>query len=222
MTIPTLPYGTALRGQDASDWAVAILGALGAPVTTANVYSLAGWFLREGGGGQNNPMNTTLGSEYPAINSDGVRNFPTPEIGVAETVATLENGYSNVVASFRAGTGLEHPNAATAGELLKWSGHGYSYITPDVVPMPVVPPKPSYHYDWFSVGRERNAVERYDKITTVARRRAARPYMGVLKTAVWVAAHAGHPLHPAWSVKHRGWRYQQLSARAQGKVVKPS
>ena len=139
MTLPVLPYGTALRGQDASDWAVAILEALGAPVTKANVYSLAGWFLREGGGGQNNPMNTTLGSQYPAINSDGVRNFPTPEIGVYETVATLKDGYSAVVADFVAGTGLSAPSPAARAELLKWSGGGYSSIVPAVVPMPSVP-----------------------------------------------------------------------------------
>lgn len=142
MTLPNLPYGTPLDGASAGLWAAAICEQLKAPTTEANVYSFAGWFLREGGGGQNNPMNTTLGSQYPAINSDGVRDFPTPEIGVQYTVATLEDGYPNVVASFRAGVGLEHPNTATAAELSKWSGGGYTFITPVVVPMPTPdPPK---------------------------------------------------------------------------------
>lgn len=139
-----LPEGTPLTGADAGAWAVAILAGLRAPVNGANVYTFAGWFHNEGGGGANNPMNSTLGSQYPAINSDGVRNYPTPEVGVAETVATLENGYyPEIVAAFRAGLGLANPSAAAAQELRTWSGGGYSSIAPIAVPYPApTPPKP--------------------------------------------------------------------------------
>ena len=142
MTLPVLPQDTALTGAPAGEWAAAICRALKAPVNTQNVYTFAGWFRNEGGGGQNNPMNSTLGSQYPAINSDGVRNYPTPDIGVTETVATLENGYyPAIVAALRAGVGLANPDATAAAELGTWSGGGYHSITPVVVPMPV-PPKP--------------------------------------------------------------------------------
>lgn len=142
-TLPVLPQDTPLEGADAGQWAAAICQELKAPVTEDNVYTFAGWFRNEGGGGQNNPMNSTEGSEYPAINSDGVRNYPTPEIGVAETAATLENGfYPAIVDSLRAGIGLANPDATAAQELRTWSGDGYSSITPVVVPMPPTPTPP--------------------------------------------------------------------------------
>lgn len=225
MDLPVLPYGTPLTGEAAGQWAVAILDALKAPATEANIFSFAGWFAREGGGGENNPMNTTLGSEYPAINSDGVRNFPTPDVGVAMTVQTLEGGYANVIASFRAGTGLGSPDGATQAELLKWSGGGYSSITP--VPVPVPKPEPSMHYDRFAPGRERAAVRRYDTLIrsqhrNMAQIRAEIQWLRVLKTAVWVAAHRRNPLRPDWATRHRGWRYQELALRCEGRVVEPS
>lgn len=140
MSLPVLPQDTALTGAAAGAWAVGICAALKAPVTTANIYTFAGWFHNEGGGGQNNPMNSTLGSEYPAINSDGVRNYPTPEIGVTQTAATLENGYyPEIVAAFRAGVGLGDPSPGAAAELRTWSGGGYSSITPIIVPFPTPP-----------------------------------------------------------------------------------
>ena len=230
--LPALPFGTALTGQAAAEWAVAILDALKAPITEANVYSFAGWFAREGGGGSNNPMNTTLGSQYPTINSDGVRDFPTPGIGVQETVATLEDGYSAIVASFRAGVGLEKPNAATAAELHEWSGGGYTFIQPVVVPMPA--PADPHHYLWFDPtvvdlphGRnsERAVVENYDKQRLDLQKNslsllAIEENLEALanrvttnrkgKTAAYITAH------------HMDFRFVQLAERAKGvEVVKP-
>jgi hypothetical protein len=233
--IPVLPYGTPLEGQAASDWAVAILDAMGAPVTEANVYSLAGWFLREGGGGQNNPMNTTLGSQYPAINSVGVRDFPTPEIGVQETVATLMNGYGAVVASFRAGVGLEHPDSTTAIELRLWSGGGYDAITPVVVPMPAPPPKPepSFHYELYDdtvidlpFGRnsERNVVRNYDE----QRRRVPRYLVSIGKVGINIRFLERRLRHNMAAAPrdderfHRGFRLRGLHDRGRFRVVKPS
>lgn len=226
--LPNLPYGTPLEGSEAGVWACAILQGLGAPITAANVYSFAGWFRREGGGGSNNPLNTTLGSQYPAINSDGVRNFPTPQIGVEETVATLNYGYNAIVASFKAGVGLEHPDSTTAAELSKWSGGGYSYISPVVVPYPrPVPPDP-HHYSWFDDTRihlandtntERNVVENYDKyrkhpiINHFKLRR-------IHENLVFLLLRLEHVMHdvPQDNAKyHREWRYFQLKDRVDGK-----
>lgn len=148
MSLPVLPALTPLTGAPAGEWAGAILEALDAPVNDANVYSFAGWFREEGGGGENNPMNSSQG-DYPDTpgdwNVDHVKNYPTPEIGVTETVATLKNGYyPAIIAAFRAGLGLEHPSAEAAAELGTWSGGGYHSISPVVVPMPPKPPvKPS-------------------------------------------------------------------------------
>lgn len=217
-TIPNLPYGTPLEGQPASEWAVAILGSLHAPITVDNVYSFAGWFLREGGGGQNNPMNTTLGSQYHAINSDGVRDYPTPAIGVAMTVQTLTNWYPAIVDSFRAGVGLERPNGATAAELHMWSGGGYTFISPAPVPMP--PEHKTYHYDWFASGHQRKIVEFYDRwrVDPASKRALARlrPQLVAAKYAAWLLYKAHKK-----NTRHYGWRYQELCKRVENRIVRP-
>jgi hypothetical protein len=131
--LPALAYGTPLgSGAAASMWATAILRAMKAPVNSDNVDSLIGWFQREGGGGANNPMNTTLQTSASAgsINSDGVQNYSTPGGGVAATVATLQDGYPAVVAQLKSGQGLGSTSGAVAAELSKWSGGGYSSISP--------------------------------------------------------------------------------------------
>lgn len=231
MGLPTLPYGTPLEGAAAGEWAVAICRALNAPVTLNNCYSLAGWFRREGGGGQNNPMNTTLGSQYPAINSDGVRNFPTPEIGVAETVATLQDGYSNVVASFRAGTGLGAPNSATAQELAKWSGGGYTSISPVVVPLPAAPS--TYHYDWYdgtviklptSTNSERAVCRNYDrqrKHPIIHRLSLRKIYKNLVALVDRVENNEKATDDPKGLKDRRAWRLARLKTRAAGKVCEP-
>lgn len=80
------------------DWAIAILQGIGAPVSPNNIANLAAWNACEGnasgksGLGINNPFNTTLGSQYPGVNSVNVRNFPSMQVGVAQTVATINQG----------------------------------------------------------------------------------------------------------------------------------
>jgi hypothetical protein len=80
------------------DWAVAILQGIGAPTSPNNIANLAAWNACEGNAqGQsgisiNNPFNTTLGSQYPGVNSVGVRNFPSMQVGVQQTVATINQG----------------------------------------------------------------------------------------------------------------------------------
>lgn len=231
MGLPVLPFGVPLEGEAAYEWAAAILKGLGAPVSTENVFSLAGWFLREGGGGENNPMNTTLGSQYPAINSDGVRSFPTPEIGVTETVATLENGYSAIVASFRAGVGLEAPNAVTAAELRTWSGGGYSSITPVVVPMP---PAPSFHYERYDdtvmdlandVNSERGVVRNYDKFRShpiLHARQLHQVHQNLVFLLDRLEMNMKVTEDPKGLKFERAFRLQGLKERVANKVVLPS
>lgn len=157
--LPELPEGTPLTGADAGEWAVAILRELDAPRSKVNCFALAGWFHREGGGGRNNPMNTTLraAGATGAINSAGVENYDTPEHGVAATVRTL-HGYPAIVLSLRDDRGLTGPNVA--GELHEWSGGGYTSITPIMVPLPPTPAAGTFkaalavneHGKWFVHG----------------------------------------------------------------------
>jgi hypothetical protein len=127
-----LPEGAALTGSSAESWASSILAALGAPQTAANVSSLTGWFAREGGGGANNPLNTTLptAGSTGSINSAGVQSYGTPAEGITATVDTLEgSGYSAIVSALKSGQGLiGSTSAAVSQELSTWSGGGYSSV----------------------------------------------------------------------------------------------
>lgn len=127
MTLETLPKDTPLTGPNAIAWAEAILKGLSAPITDLNVSYLLGWFHNEGGGGENNPMNTTLrtSGSTGSINSAGVQNYTTPQDGVDATVSTLAI-YPAIISSLKHGHGIT--NVET--ELMKWSGGGYSSITP--------------------------------------------------------------------------------------------
>lgn len=92
----------------AGNWDVQVLQAIGAPVTPANRKFLRSWQRWEGGGSANeahfNPLNTTTGSAYPAINSVGVRAFPNAKVGTQATAKTLLNGrYPNIVQGLRGG-----------------------------------------------------------------------------------------------------------------------
>lgn len=146
-SLPTLPADTPLVGPAATLWATAILEALKAPANNANVNSLIGWFHNEGGGGENNPMNTTLGSNYPSINSVGVRSYPDPNVGVSYTAQTLLGGYPAIVQQLQAGQGLGDTSGGVASELSKWSGGGYSSITPisasGTIPKQAIGPGPN-------------------------------------------------------------------------------
>jgi len=127
-----LPADTAATGSTATGFATAILQALGAPVNPANVGSLNDWFALEGGGGANNPLNTTLATSGStgSINSVGVQSYGTPAEGVAATVDTLDSGsYSAIVAALKSGAGLTGGSASVAQELSAWSGGGYSSVT---------------------------------------------------------------------------------------------
>jgi len=111
----------------------ATLADLGAPATSANIYSLAAWFPHEYPSwppyAANNPMSST--ERMPGsttYNGVGVQNYPTAAEGAQATAMTLANGYYPlIVAALRSGQGL-CGNPSIAGELLTWSGNGYSGV----------------------------------------------------------------------------------------------
>jgi hypothetical protein len=108
-------------------FAAAVLSGIGAPATGANVRSIESWIGREGGGGANNPLNTT----YPlggatSFNSVGVKNYPSAQDGIQATVDTLNGGgYQDIILLLRSGNGL---CGHTLAGLSTWSGGGYSSV----------------------------------------------------------------------------------------------
>lgn len=105
----------------------AVLSGIGAPVNPATVKSMESWIGREGGGGTNNPLNSTfpLGGST-SFNSVGVQNYPTYADGVDATISTLENGnYQDILLLLRSGQGLCGHQLAG---LSTWSGGGYDQV----------------------------------------------------------------------------------------------
>lgn len=108
-------------------FSTAVLAGVGAPATAANVRSIESWIGREGGGGANNPLNSTfpLGGST-SFNGVGVQNYPTYADGVDATISTLENGnYSDILLLLRGGGGL---CGHTLAGLSTWSGGGYDQV----------------------------------------------------------------------------------------------
>lgn len=121
-------FSSLLSAAGRTNWAKAFLSAIGAPQTTANINSVAAWQAREGGGGQNNPLNTTLDccGATGSINSVGVKNYPSVAAGVQASANTITGGgYGDILMALRSGQGL--CGRSWTG-LSTWSGGGYSSV----------------------------------------------------------------------------------------------
>ena len=105
----------------------AFLEAIGAPLTPANIQSVNAWQAREGGGGANNPLNTTQKEPgSTSFNSVGVQNFISIAQGITANASVLLDGtYNDVLLALRSGNGL--CGRSFAG-LSRWSGNGYSSV----------------------------------------------------------------------------------------------
>jgi len=114
-------------GRFGSGFAKSLLATIGAPQTNANIASIEAWARREGGGGANNPLNTTLSMPGASdFNSVGVKNYGNMSVGIIATARTLLGGnYADVVAALKSGNGL--CGQSFAG-LSTWSGGGYSSV----------------------------------------------------------------------------------------------
>lgn len=117
-----------------TDWRVAFLNSINAPVTASNLSFLDLWEAHEGGIPINNPLNTSLPASGSgvSINSSGVKKFSTLLSGAkaaGETVlgnkANGTQGYGNILQLLRKGNA---PPAAlaVAVERSPWDG---GYIT---------------------------------------------------------------------------------------------
>jgi hypothetical protein len=119
--------GAGWTAHDRGVFARSLLATIGAPQTSANINSILAWINHEGGGGTNNPLNTTLAmGGSTSFNSVGVQNFSSLSIGVAANARTLlGGGYSDILSALRSGGGL--CGRSFAG-LSTWSGGGYSSV----------------------------------------------------------------------------------------------
>lgn len=96
---------------DLVDWAGELLRILGYPTTGENHAAIVAWALAEGGHNKNtaawNPLNTS--KSWPGavtINSHGVKAYPSRDVGLAATAATIRlSYYTAVVAAFRSNAG---------------------------------------------------------------------------------------------------------------------
>lgn len=135
---PTAEYETP-TGENQKAWSEAILNALGAPLTSANIVSIGYWMQNEAGKppygivGANNPINVSqpcCGGVPIQDDGDGVtflQSYPTVADGVEAIAQYLNRGnYTQILADLKAGVGLNDPNLAS--EISLYSGGGYSTI----------------------------------------------------------------------------------------------
>jgi len=134
LTPAALPGNVTPKGTNQLAWSEAILAALGAPDTDANIISMGYWMQNEAGGlvGENNPINVSeQGYDGWNIQSEGsgwyLRSYPTVADGVAAIAAYLSYpNYSEIKGDLQAGIGLS--SSSIASELSVYSGGGYTTI----------------------------------------------------------------------------------------------
>lgn len=136
LTPAALPGNVTPKGTNQLAWSEAILAALGAPDTDANIISMGYWMQNEAGGlvGENNPINVSeKGYDGWNIQSEGngwyLRSYPTVADGVAAIAAYLSYpNYSEIKGDLQAGIGLGGSNSTLASQLSEYSGGGYTTI----------------------------------------------------------------------------------------------
>lgn len=110
-------------GQEQPFYA-AMLGAIGAPVTAANLQVMEAWARAEGSRSAYNPWNTTQRTRECAyqVDSNNSTAFATAECAVAAMKRQLESLYKPVVAAFVAGNPEQTVAAIVASP---WAGSQY-------------------------------------------------------------------------------------------------
>jgi hypothetical protein len=138
-TAPNLPENVTPTGSTELAWSEAILTALGAPITNANVISMGYWMQNEAGAppsglrGENNPINVSqpcCGGVPIQSDGDGVtylQSYPTAADGVEATKEYLERpNFPTIIADLRAGVGLGGGDAAS--DISLFAGSHYDTI----------------------------------------------------------------------------------------------
>lgn len=135
-TAPKSSGGAAKAPANDSEKAffTAVLEAIGAPASQANLDSMYSWALREEPTwpppAAYNPLNTTQNmpgaTVLPGV-SVPIKQYASAQQGVQATALTLQNGYPGIVAALKSGKGL-CGQSQLAREFLTWSGNGYSSV----------------------------------------------------------------------------------------------
>jgi hypothetical protein len=114
------------------DFAVALLSALGDPLTPQNVGAIVSWEKAEGGNWNSpakyNPLNTTRrmpGSR--SVTAVGVQAYTSWQQGLSATVQTLQAGsYSNILSALKSGTSEQAVERAVASSV--WGTGSFSLL----------------------------------------------------------------------------------------------
>jgi hypothetical protein len=128
-------------GENQKAWSEAILNALGAPLTTANILSMGYWMQNEAGTpasggivGANNPINVSqpcCGGVPIQSDGDGVtflQSYPTVADGVEAIAEYLNRGnYTQILAALKSGAGLMN-NSSLDSEISLFAGGHYDTI----------------------------------------------------------------------------------------------
>jgi hypothetical protein len=129
-------------GENQKAWSEAILTALGAPLTAANIVSMGYWMQNEAGTpptgivGANNPINVSqpcCGGVPIQSDGDGVtflQSYPTAADGIEAIKEYLErSNYAEIVADLRSGEGLMiTSDPALTAQISLFAGGHYSQI----------------------------------------------------------------------------------------------
>ena len=120
---PTTTSPAQLVVNTSSDFAVALLNALGDPITSPNMGAIVSWEKAEGGNWNSpakyNPLNTTkrMPGSY-SINGVGVQAYTSWPQGLAATVQTLQGGaYAGILSALKAGTSEQAVERAVASSV---------------------------------------------------------------------------------------------------------
>ena len=121
----TRSLADSLPGHSPEQWAKDFLTGLGAPATPLMIGVVTAWERAEsgGGGGLNNPLNTTeKGYGGSSFNSVGVQNYPTYADGLQASIATFSSGiWGPVQAALQAGDPAATQQAVNAA-YATWGG----------------------------------------------------------------------------------------------------
>jgi hypothetical protein len=140
LTVQATAENQTPTGENQKAWSEAILNALGAPLTSANIVSIGYWMQNEAGSppsgivGANNPINVSqpcCGGVPIQSDGDGVtflQSYPTAADGV-EAIAQYLNrpNYNQILADLKAGKGLMD-DSSLAPEISLFAGGHYSTI----------------------------------------------------------------------------------------------
>jgi hypothetical protein len=132
-------------GEVSNTFYIAVLERIGAPVSVQNLQACDAWQTAEGGTALFNPWDTTLwmpgATAYNTFGTDEhVWNYPSANVGIQATVATLTNGlYPVIIATLKAGNdGL---TVCHAIDTSVWGTHGAEAVYEHKYPAPPPPPQ---------------------------------------------------------------------------------